>query len=71
MTQNITYLIKRIKSDIVNYINLHDILLTPEMIEAAVQEVISMAGITIGEDTYFRQDVIDAINVVREGENNE
>ena len=66
MTQDITYLIKRIKKDVINYLTLHNIEYTPNIIEDVVNEVISIAGITIGEDKYFHQDVIDAVNNILE-----
>ena len=66
MTQDITYLIKRIKQDVINYLTLHNIEYTPNTVENVVEEVISIAGITIGEDKYFHQDVIDAVNNILE-----
>lgn len=66
MTKDITYLIKRIKGDVINYLTLRNIEYTPNTVEDATNEVISIAGITIGEDKYFHQDVIDAVNNVLE-----
>ena len=61
MDRDVTQLIKQIERDIINYITLHSIEFTPKMIEAAVNDVVQMTGISLGEDKYLHQDVVDAV----------
>lgn len=66
MNQDITHLVKQIRKDIINYLKIHSIETTRDKIEEAVNQVINMSGISLGEEGYIHQDIIDAIdNIIK------